>query len=299
MNRIAVVGASGLLGQYVAAEAERRGYEVMGTYFNTEPVSVGYRSERMDIRDNTQTREVLEGFSPDAILLTAAMTAVDECERRPNEAWRVNVEGTLNVASISKALGAKMLYISTDYVFRGDKGGPYTERDVPDPVNIYARTKYQGEQITLDASARNLVCRVSVLYGWNRLSDGANFVTWVIDSLEEENQIKLFDDQSVSPTYVPHCATVLLDLVESDSSGVFHTSGPSCVNRYQMGEQIAEVFSLDASLLQPSSIEEAEWIAARPRCSCLDVSKLEASLNTAVPSFRDSLQDMISEEEID
>ncbi len=298
MMRIAVVGASGLLGQYVAREARRRDYDVLGTFLNNEPDKVDYRTEPLDIRDNVATREVLEQFSPDAVVLTAAMTNVDECEERPNEAWSVNVEGTLNVASISKALGARLLYVSTDYVFRGDKGSPYSERNSPDPVNTYAKTKYQGAQIVLDASARNLVCRVAVLFGWNRVSESTSFVTWVIDSLRRGEEVRLFDDQYVTPTYVPYCAAVLLDLIESGASRVFHTSGSSCLSRYEMGRQIAEEFSLDSSLIKRSSMEQADWIASRPRFSCLDIAKLEGELNISVPSFRESLRDMISEEEM-
>ena len=154
--------------------------------------------------DSAEVQKVLSDFSPELVLLPAAMTHVDNCERSPTLAWEVNAEGAMNVALTCRALGAKLLYVSTDYVFNGLKGTKYYEFETPDPVSVYGQTKLEGERVVLDADKHNLVCRVSVLYGWNRRKD--NFVTWMIKEMREGREVKLFDDQYVSPTYAPHCA---------------------------------------------------------------------------------------------
>ncbi|MDD1773040.1 MAG: dTDP-4-dehydrorhamnose reductase [Methanomassiliicoccales archaeon] len=292
MRRIAVVGAGGLLGQHVTAEALERGYNVLGTFHDTSVPPSGIEAARLDITDEDETHEVLRRFAPEGVILTSALTNVDYCERNPSKAWAVNAEGTLNVVQACGLVGAKLLYVSTDYVFNGEKGSPYMEFESPDPLSIYARTKLEGERLTMDASTRNLVCRVSVLYGWNKLSPKQNFVTWVIDSLRRGKEVPLFHDQTASPTYAPHCAKVLLGLLESNLRGIFHASGPDCASRYDIGMKVAEVFQLDASLVKRTTTEGSKLIARRPACSCLDVGKVERELNMKMLPVEEGLRDM-------
>ena len=296
VRRIAVVGAGGLLGQYVAAEAIERGYHVLGTFHDTPIPPSGIEAARLDMTDADEARQVLRRFAPEAVVLTSALTNVDYCERNPSKAWAVNAEGTLNVVQACDLVGAKLLYVSTDYVFSGEKGSPYTESEFPDPLSIYARTKLEGERLATDASTRNIVCRVSVLYGWNRLSQKQNFVTWVIDSLRKGKEVPLFYDQTASPTYAPHCAKVLLGLLESNSRGMFHASGPDCMSRYDIGVKIADVFQLDASLIKRTATDESALVARRPFCSCLDVKKVEGELNMKMLPLGEGLREMRSTE---
>ncbi|MGD0056915.1 MAG: dTDP-4-dehydrorhamnose reductase [Methanomassiliicoccales archaeon] len=296
MRRIAVVGAGGLLGQYVSAEALGKGYDVLGTFHDTSVPPSGIEAARLDITDTDEAHQILSRFAPEAVVLTSALTNVDYCERNPSKAWAVNAEGTLNIVQACDLLGAKLLYVSTDYVFNGEKGSPYMEFESPDPLSIYARTKLEGERLAMDASTRNIVCRVSVLYGWNRLSHKQNFITWVIDSLRRGKEVPLFSDQTVSPTYAPHCAKVLIGLLESNARGIFHASGPDCSSRYDIGMKIAEVFQLDAALVKRTTTEGSKLIARRPFCSCLDVSKVEGELNIKMLSLEEGLRDMRSTE---
>ncbi len=292
MRRIAVIGAGGLLGQYVVKEAVKGGYEVLGTFHNLPVLLPSSQTEFMDITEPDQTVGVLRSFMPDSVILTAALTNVDLCEGNPSEAWRVNAEGTLNVAQACREIDAKLLYVSTDYVFGGSKGTGYFEFESPDPLNIYAQTKLEGERLTLDSSKGNLVCRVSVLYGWNRVSEKKNFVTWIIDSLRSGRELLLFDDQIASPTYAPHCAQILMKLLESRSKGVYHTSGPDCISRYDIGLKVARSFDLDRSLIRRVATAEMELPARRPRCSCLDVKKTEAEINMKMLSLEEGLEEM-------
>jgi dTDP-4-dehydrorhamnose reductase len=226
------------------------------------------------------------------VLLAAAVTDVDECERRPQLAFRVNVEGTMNVAAACGRRETPLLFVSTDYVFNGFKGSKYYEFEDPDPLSIYSKTKLEGERLVMDSSKRNAVCRVAVLYGWNSLSSKENFATWVIHSVRAKKPVNLFVDQFVTPTYAPHCAKVLMEISERGLKGVFHTSGPDCLSRFQMGTIIAEEFGLDASLIRPSKLVDAKFLARRTENSCLDVENIEAQLDMAMMSFRAGIKDM-------
>jgi len=295
MKTILVIGGASLLGQYLIGEAEAAGYAVHSTFNREEPTDPKER-HRLDFTDAQMTEKTISRLAPDAVFLPAAMTNVDECERNPSEAWRVNVEGTLNVASACQRIGAKLLYVSTDYVFNGQKAGAYREVDAPDPLSVYAKTKLEGEMVVKDASPHNLVCRVCVLYGWNLASKKSNFVTWVIDSLRQGKEVRLLTDQCITPTYAPHIASAMVELMRLDAAGVLHTSGGECLSRHDMGQRIAEVFELDPGLIRPADRSQMSFVAVRPDRSCLSVRKVEGLLGTKMITFTEGLIDMRSKE---
>jgi dTDP-4-dehydrorhamnose reductase len=291
MSRLAIVGGSGLLGQYLIHEAVVSNDTVLSTY-QTMPKGVpGITETRLDLKDAAATKEVLERFRPDMVLLPAAMTNVDQCERSPTQAWEVNAEGPMNVAQACRTIGAKLLYVSTDYIFNGMKGSKYHEFDTPDPISIYGQTKLEGERCTMDADKHNLVCRVSVLYGWNG-SGKKNFVTWLLDELENHRPVNVFDDQWVSPTYAPNCAKVLLRLIKSEEKGVFHTSGPDCLNRYEIAMMVAKEFGLDGSLVRKVPTASVDLLARRPERSCLSVDKVGSILDMSMLPFEEGIRAM-------
>jgi dTDP-4-dehydrorhamnose reductase len=291
MSRLAIVGGSGLLGHYLIREAIASNDTVLSTYQTMARGVEGISEVKLDLRDPVTTKELLERFEPDMVLLPAAMTNVDQCERSPTQAWEINAEGPMNVAKVCQTIGAKMLYVSTDYVFNGMKQSKYYEFDTPDPISIYGQTKLEGERCTMDADKHNLVCRVSVLYGWNG-SGKKNFVTWILDELENRRPINVFDDQWVSPTYAPHCAKVLLKLIKSEEKGVFHTSGPDCLNRYEMAVMVAKEFGLDLSLVRKVPTKSVDLLARRPERSCLSVDKTESILDMSMLSFEEGIKAM-------
>lgn len=297
VSKVAIIGGSGLLGQYLVAEEGARGHEVVSTY-HAGNACPGARAVYLDMTDQQAVESFIGSESPDRVVLSAALTDVDECERKPQSAFSINVEGTMNVAAACKDSGAPLLYVSTDYVFNGFKGAKYYEFETPDPLSIYSKTKLEGERITIDSSKRNAVCRVAVLYGWNRLSAKDNFATWVIRSARAGKEIGLFEDQFVTATYAPHCAKVLSQVSDRGLKGVFHASGPDCLSRYQMGTIIAEVFGLDRSLLRPSKLEDAKFMAKRAQNSCLNTENLEAQLDLSMMSFRAGIEDMKATETV-
>jgi dTDP-4-dehydrorhamnose reductase len=291
VGKIAIIGGSGLLGQYLVGEAVSKGHEVVSTYREGKACP-GAKASSLDMIDPNAVGQFLEKEAPDQVFLPAAMTDVDECERKPQMAFAINVEGTMNVAMACKQCGAPLLYVSTDYVFNGLKGSKYYEFETPDPLSIYSKTKLEGERVVMDSSKHNAVCRVAVLYGWNRLSIKDNFASWVIRSVRAGKEIRLFEDQFVTATYAPHCAKVLMEVSQRGLNGIFHTSGPDCLSRYQMGMIIAEVFGLDKGLMKPSKMANANFLAKRTENSCLNVENIEAQLDMAMMSFRAGIEDM-------
>lgn len=292
MQRVMIIGAAGLLGQYLSAKAVERGLDVTATFNRTRPEQKEVPLVHLDITDPDAVDTVISKAAPDVVFLPSALTSVDHCETHPQQAWAVNAEGTFNVASACKNVGARLFYVSTDYVFNGEKGEKYYEFDTPDPINVYAQTKLEGERLTLDANRRNIVARVSVLYGWNRVSDKTNFVTWAINEMRRGIEVKLFGDQNVTPTYAPNAADVMLKMAQENGTGLYHVAGPNCLSRYEMGLRIAEEFGLDASLCKKVRTEDVELPAKRGRVTCLDINRAQAEFNITMSSFATGLAEM-------
>jgi dTDP-4-dehydrorhamnose reductase len=292
--RLLIIGGTGLLGQYLVLEAYQRGWEVTATYHDND-AKIGTRTlVHMDVRNESEVSEVLRSVRPEAVILAAGITDLDRCETNPQEAWEVNAEGALNVAAACKLNGIKLLYVSTDAVFNGQRGERYYEFDTPDPLNIYAQTKLEAERITLDADQRNIVARVSLLYGWNRLIDKENFVTWVLARLRTGETVNLFEDRRTCPTYAPHCAQVLLKVLEKGGEGTYHVAGADCLSRFEMGLKVAEVFDLSPSLCMRGSVANAELAAKRGKDLCLSTQKVEGEFDIRMMSFEDGLKAMRS-----
>jgi dTDP-4-dehydrorhamnose reductase len=262
MTEILVIGG-GLLGRALAC-ASRNDYETVLTY-NTKPPEIeGCTAYRMEI---TRSVDLIRSLKPDYIILAAAMTGVDRCEVDREEAWRTNALGPRAVASAARDIGAKLIYVSTDYIFDGQRG-MYREEDPASPVNYYGESKLAGERFVQEISRDYVIARTSVLYGWNPFK--LNFVTWVVDELKRGNQIRIVKDQYTSPTLSSNLAEMILCI--KDQTGVFHASGSERINRYDFSLRIARAFGLDEALICPITSDQLNWKAKRPMDSSLDIS---------------------------
>ncbi len=295
-EKLLVIGASGLLGSKVFVLAGSK-YDVKGTYNPEVDGRPSWRLEPLDIGSKEEVERLFEKTAPDRVILTAAMTNVDACERQPLVANRVNATGPELVARSCRKAEAKLVHVSTDYVFDGSKNRKYTEEDVPRPISVYGQSKLTGERSVLKTMPDSVVARPAVLYGWNPLEDKDNFVTWVLKKLRKNEKVPMFQDQWVSPTFADDLATTLLELAEKDVRGIWHVSGPDCLDRPACGRMIAKAFGLDGSLVNPVPSSSVSLPAKRPKNTCLDVGKAEKLLNRKMVSFEQGLSAMRQQEQ--
>lgn len=288
MLKILVTGGSGLLGSKIV-EAAKKEYEVIPAH-NT--ASLFPNSIKIDITAEGEVSRILSEFKPDAVIHAAAETNVDKCETDKKHAWKVNVEGTKNIATACNKIGAKLVYISTDYVFDGKKGS-YTEEDKPNPINYYGLTKLEGEKHVTKICKNHVIARSSVLYGWHPRKQ--NFATWIINSLTQGKQVSIVDDHYNSPTLTDNLANAMLELAGSDKVGVLHVAGSTRIDRFNFALEIAKTFGLDPALIKPIKMSELKtWVAERPRDSSLCVDKAQKELKTPLWSISESLKFLLA-----
>ncbi|NLF88991.1 dTDP-4-dehydrorhamnose reductase [Candidatus Bathyarchaeota archaeon] len=269
--KLLITGASGLYGSKLAKLAIERGIEVYSS--DIQDTSISGNFVKLDISGRAQVGEVFDGIKPDVVVHAATLTDVDKCELNKELAWKINVDGTINIAKAAKRLGAFLVYISTDYVFSGEKGY-YVESDSPDPVNYYGLTKLEAETVVMSMMPESdfFIGRPSVMYGSTPAAGKVNFALWVIESLRKGERIKIVTDQWNTPTLNTNLADMTLEVVERRLSGVYHTCGATRVSRFEFAEKIADCFGLDKSLIDKVSASQFSWPALRPVDSSLDTS---------------------------
>ena len=286
MEKVLITGASGLLGGKLVNVLSKL-YEVIPTH-RTEALHPN--SIRMNISDRDEVFNVLSQLHPDTVIHTAAETNVDKCETNKEWAWNVNAAGTRNIAEACSKIGAKLVYISTDYVFDGEKG-LYSEEDEANPINYYGVTKLKGEDFVKQFCEDFIITRTSVLYGWHHKK--LNFATWVIDSLRSRRRISVAEDHYNSPTLADDLAEMIRRLVRSNASGVYHTAGGQRVSRYNLALKIAEIFDLNTSFLEPVKMSNLKaWVAKRPRDSSLSLEKIRKEVGIEPLSLDEALKKM-------
>ena len=286
MERLLVTGASGLLGSKIV-ELARENYEVTPLH-NTKPLHLN--SLKLDITNRKEIFNLFSKLKPKVVIHTAAETNVDRCETQKKLAWKINVEGSKNVAEACSETSAKMVYISTDYVFDGEKG-LYKEEDRPNPVNHYGATKLEGENQVIRYCKNHLILRTSVLYGWHPWKQ--NFAKWVINSLKQENQILMVADHFNTPTLAENLAKIILEAMSKDLQGLYHASGSQRISRYEFAQQIAKAFNLNQNLIKPVKMSQlTAWIAKRPKDSSLNTSKIQKQLKTELLNVSQGLNKM-------
>jgi dTDP-4-dehydrorhamnose reductase len=282
--KLVITGAGGLLGSALLAMV--KGHEVYSLY-NEHAPSTGI-PVRLDLRDKNQVTEILRKIKPDAIVHTTALTDVDRCERDHTLAKAINYDATTTIAKSAKDLGAFLVYISTDYVFDGEKG-MYNEEDIPRPINFYGHTKLMGEQSIKELLSDYLIARTSVIYGSTPSSGKVNFALWLLDSLSSGKTVNVAMNQFVSPTLNTNLAEMIMECLERRVKGILHLSGASRVSRLEFALEICKTWSLNPSLINPVDMSKMNWYAPRPRDSSLDVTKASSILMRKPASIKDSL----------
>lgn len=270
--KIAVIGASGLLGEGHLHILSNTQHEYLATHFNKKlyPQTIP-----LDIRDTNKVTDFVSNSEPDVVINTAAITNPETCERDPNNAYATNVIGTQNLADACNRSGVHFILVSTEYVFDGNNG-PYKETDTPSPISFYGKTKFEAEQRTLKINSKFCVARTAMLYGWSKTK--SNLALQLISNLRNGKRMEVITDQTVSPSYNDNVAEMLIDIAEKKLSGIYHISGASVLTRYEFALSIARVFGLDRSLIGQISISQFGWKAKRPINGGLIIDKAKIIL---------------------
>ncbi len=273
MRKILILGSNGLLGQNLVRHFRKRNDVIASSYSAKNKLSeLGISYHRVDITNRVAVAELVQSVHPDIIINAAAYTNVDACEDHPETCWNINVRGVENIVEAAAPVKPVLVHVSTDYVFDGEDG-PYTEDDQPNPRGNYARSKLAGENVVKNSDLEYILARTQVLFGSGR-DVGPNFVTWVIDQLTHKRKIRIVDDQIGSPTYAPDFCEAIDRLLQKETFGLFHISGPDILSRYDFAVKIADVFELDKSLIERIKTVNLNQKAPRPMNSAFKIYKL-------------------------
>ncbi|HRN56266.1 MAG TPA: SDR family oxidoreductase [Agriterribacter sp.] len=242
--KILITGANGLLGQNAVQQLSIAGHDVIAAgrgICRLPAAGKPYRYTAMDITDQKSVLAQVTAIRPDVIIHAAAMAQPDTCELNKEACYDTNVKATRYVTDAAAAVHAKLVYISTDFVFSGD-AGPYRETDQPAPVNYYGATKWEAEQMVQQGSINPAIVRTVLVYGNILAGTRSNIVTWVKENLEKGNPIKVVSDQVRTPTYVEDLVRGIQLIVEKNAAGIYHISGRDVLTPYDMAVQVADHF---------------------------------------------------------
>jgi len=245
----------------------------------------------LDICDTQKTRRILEDLRPDLLINTAAFVRVDDCEEQEEKAFQVNAIAVKNIAQICQDLNSTLVQISTDYVFDGEKGEPYTEVDLPNPISVYGASKLAGEYFALNYCQKTLVVRSSGLYGQaGSLGKGGNFVETMIKMAHEGKTIRVVDDQILTPTYTVDLAEALMALIGTGAYGIFHLTNQGSCSWYEFAAEIFKLIDIQAQLT-PIPTSQYPTPARRPRNSTLESQQIDQLAgHKHLPLWQDALR---------
>lgn len=284
---ILVTGASGLLGVNLITTARSANRPVTGTCHRHLLKVPDVPMYALDLTDLAATRVFITQLRPEAIIHCAAATDMDWCEEHPAETDLLNAQVPAALAGIARELNARLVYVSTDAVFDGSRGG-YTEDDEPAPRSVYAKSKLRGERLTLSHYPTTLVVRVNI-YGWNTQLK-QSLAEWMLDQLHTKKHLNGFVDVYFCPMLANDLAEILLAMLDRGLSGVYHVVGPERISKYEFGRQVAVTFGFDPARVRAIRLAEAKLRAARPLDVSLNTDKVSRMLGRSMPGVDEGLK---------
>jgi len=281
MRKILVIGSKGMLGR-----------DLIKTLWSSFPYDevIGWDVEEIDIQEENSTIAKIEILQPGIIINLAAYTDVDGCESNEEKAFAVNAEGMKHVALGAMKTGAKVIYLSTDYVFDGNKNKPYLEQDPPHPLNVYGRSKWRGEQYVQELVKDVLIVRTQWLFG----RYGKNFVASILRQAQEKSVLSVVNDQVGSPTYALDLSQTLSLMIQREARGIFHVVNSDCCTWYDFAREILELSGVEGVEVLPMSSKKLAYPATRPAYSVLDTQKLRREMGVTLRPWVDALKDYLS-----
>jgi dTDP-4-dehydrorhamnose reductase len=291
MKTILVTGSNGLLGQKIIyALKDKEGIRCISTSRGENRMKArdGYTFESLDITNTAEVQRILEKYSPDVVINTAAMTNVDACETRREEAMIMNVEAVENLIGCCIKFNSHLVHLSTDFVFNGTNG-PYIETDEPDPLSYYAYTKLEAEKKIRESNLKWTIIRTIIIYGVVDDNSRSNVVLWAINSLKNNKTITVINDQFRSPTLSEDLANACIAAAVKGVTGIYHVSGREVMNILDIVKIVADFFQLDSSYIQPVSSEDLRQPAKRPPVTGFIIDKAVKELEFHPHTFLEGL----------
>jgi dTDP-4-dehydrorhamnose reductase len=290
--KVLITGANGLLGQHLIRLLLENNYQVVATgrgesRLPFEP-SASFVYHSMDITNPIQTFAVMRSEKPDIVVHAAAMTQVDDCELNPQQCERINVQGTSQILTDAETFSSHFIYVSTDFVFDGEKGN-YSEEDETLPVSLYGFTKMQAEAMVQTCDIPFAIVRTCLVYGNVLMGTRSNIITWVKESLKQGKKIKVVTDQMRTPTYVEDLAKGILLIIQKKAEGIFHISGKDWLSPYDMAIKTAEWFKLDKTLIEKTDASGFKQPGRRPLKTGFVIEKARKELGYEPMSFEEAL----------
>ena len=272
--KLLVLGGSGLIGNALLKNSKNE-FDILTTFYKNHISIKNVRSFQYSFpNDLNNLRELLEKEKPDVLVNTMGYSNIDFCELNKSDTEMLHVEFTEKICKLCENIGTKQIFLSSDYVFDGEKGN-YSEDDVPNPVNYYGLSKLKAEQLILK-NPINTVIRTSVIYDWDYR---ARFFNSVIKNLQNNQEVNATTDVYNSVTFLDNLVESIFKVITLNQNGIFHVVDSACVNRFEFAEMIAKIFRLDKNLIKTVSVQdEPKNIAKRPKNACLNNSKAKKEL---------------------
>jgi dTDP-4-dehydrorhamnose reductase len=288
---VLITGANGFLGYYLTEQLLSKNNSVIAT--GKGPCRLPFRSEnffyrQMDFTDPYSVHDVFRHTQPAVVVHAGAMSKPDDCEQDPWSAYVTNVEGTVTMLNNAAEQKCFFVFISTDFIFNGEKGD-YKEEDDPFPVNYYGKTKLEAEEAVREYAYNWSIVRTALVYGKTH-SGRNNILTLVKEKLERGEQYGVFDDQVRTPTYVEDLARGIVSIVKKKATGVYHISGKDILTPYKMAVKAAEYLHLDKALLKKVTATDLSQPARRPPVTNFIIEKAERELGFEPLSFEEGLR---------
>jgi dTDP-4-dehydrorhamnose reductase len=289
--RLLITGASGLLGLNLALDAGRA-HDIVAVDRSTL-TSVPFKVIKADLLAPRAVQQVLNESKPDVVIHCAALANIDECESDPALARRMNAELPAQLADACARRKVRLVHISTDAVFDGQKESYYSEGDAPTPIGVYSRMKYEGEQAVLNINPLAIVARVN-FYGWS-LSGKRSLAEFFINNLSKGKNVNGFTDVIFCPMLVNHLSEILLLMLDRGLRGLYHVVGPQAMSKYQFGIEIARKFGMRESLISAQSVDKSSLTSKRSHNLWLSINKLSTDLGLTLPAFSTGLDEFYAQ----
>ena len=287
--KILITGITGLLGTALVQKNQKR-RRIEGIYVGNYKAS---NSEMIkyyicNVANKDRLFKLFRNNVIDCIIHAGGLANTDICERNPKLAYISNVEGTNNIIELAQRKNAKLVYISTNAVFDGEKA-PYTEEDKPNPINRYGKIKLECESLIKKKIVNHLIIRPILMYGLSNPHERKCFLIWILEKLENREKINIVTDVFENPLLSYQCAHIIWKLIDKDAQGIYHIAGKDIHCRYEAAKTIAKVFSLDDTTINPVTSDFFPNIAPRPKNTSFSTAKIEKELDIKLLGFNEGL----------